>query len=44
MKLGTAQDLLNLVKGLKSGEDIVIKFIRSAGSNNATLFTSLTKP
>jgi len=40
----TAQDLLNLVKGLRSGEDIVLKFIRYSGSNSATFFTSLNKP
>jgi serine protease Do len=43
-KIDTAQDLLNLVKGLRSGEDIVVKFIRYSGSNNGTFFTSLTKP
>jgi serine protease Do len=43
-KIETAQDLLNLVKSLRSGEDIVLKFIRYSGSNSATFFTSLTKP
>jgi len=43
-KIDTAQDLLNLVRSLRSGEDIVVKFIRYSGSNSGTFFTSLTKP
>jgi serine protease Do len=43
-KIETAQDLLNLVKSLRSGEDIVLKFIRYSGTNSASFFTSLTKP
>jgi len=48
-KIGQAQDLLNVVKGLKSGEAAVLKFIRlQRGQNNqvvpSTAYTSITKP
>ncbi len=44
-----AQDLLTIVKGLKSGEPIVIKFVRAIGRENnrivtETNYTSLIKP
>jgi serine protease Do len=49
-KIEVAQDLLNLVKGLKSGEAVVLKFLRvgqTRGSRQlatTTAFTSITKP
>ena len=48
-KISVAQDLLNVVKGLKSGEAVVLKFIRlQRGAGNrmtpATFYTSITKP
>ncbi|MBP1691901.1 MAG: protease Do, partial [Bacteroidetes bacterium] len=48
-KINQAQDLLNIVKGLKSGEAAVLKLIRlQRGPNNQiqplTFYTSITKP
>ncbi len=48
-KISSALDLLNVVKGLKSGEAVVLKFIQlRRGLNNrfqtSTFFTSITKP
>jgi len=49
-KIGTAQDLLNVVKGLKSGEAAVLKFVRITGRTESgrittsTFYTSITKP
>jgi len=47
--VANAQDLLNLVKSLKPGEAVVLKFVRvQRGANNRlvtnTFFTSITKP
>jgi serine protease Do len=49
-KVETAQDLLAIVKNLKSGDAVVIKFLRVKGRNQNrqlvtdTFFTSITKP
>jgi serine protease Do len=48
-KVNAAVDLLNIVKGLKSGEDVVLKFYRLGrdGRNRisyTTNYTSITKP
>ncbi len=45
-KIDSAYDLLNIVKGLKTGENAVIKFIRiqRGADNPQTLYTSITKP
>jgi len=48
-KINAALDLLNIVKGLKSGEAVVLKFYRLGRDNrnriqSATYFTSITKP
>jgi serine protease Do len=48
-KISQAQDLLNIVKALKSGEAVVLKFVRiqrGEGSRliPSTLYTSITKP
>jgi S1-C subfamily serine protease len=47
--INNAQDLLTIVKNLKSGEPIVIKFVRAIGRDNnrivtETSYTSLIKP
>jgi serine protease Do len=43
-----AQDLLNIVKNLKSGEAVVLKFIRASRTGqrvvSSTFYTSITKP
>jgi S1-C subfamily serine protease len=48
-KIDSAQDLLDLVKALKSGEAVVLKFIRATRStggpmSTTTQYTSITKP
>ena len=49
-KVETAQDLIAIVKNLKSGEAVVLKFLRVRGRNENrqlitdTFFTSITKP
>jgi serine protease Do len=43
-KIESAMDLLNIVKGLKSGEDVVLKFLRVTGTQVFTYYTSITKP
>jgi len=43
-KIESAMDLLNIVKGLKSGEDVVLKFHRATGTQVFTYYTSITKP
>ncbi len=48
-KVGSALDLLNVVKSLKSGDNVILKFVRiSRGVNNRirndVYFTSITKP
>jgi serine protease Do len=48
-KISQAQDLLNIVKGMKTGEAVVLKFLRiQRGVGNrlipSTLYTSITKP
>ncbi len=48
-KIEVAQDLLNIVKSLKAGEDVVIKFVRVQRDQRgravpSTFFTSITKP
>jgi serine protease Do len=47
--INNAQDLLTIVKNLKSGEPIVLKFIRAVGKDNnrivtETSYTSIVKP
>ena len=43
-KVGSAQDFVNKIRGLRSGDSVVIKFFRMAERNKLTYFTSLTKP
>jgi serine protease Do len=47
-KISNALQLLNVVKGLKGGEDVVLKFVRlqrgTKGIVASTFFTSITKP
>ncbi len=48
-KITVAQDLLNIVKGLKVGEPVVLKFIRVNRTQTgrvipSTFYTSITKP
>jgi len=47
-KIANALDLLNVVKGLKSNEDVVLKFVRlqrsTKGVQPNVFFTSITKP
>ena len=47
-KIGTAQDLLDVVRGLKSGEAVILKFldVRSGQGRAATstFYTSIIKP
>jgi len=48
-KISQAQDLLNIVKGLRTGEAAVLKFVRlQRGQNNqvvpSTFYTSISKP
>ncbi len=49
-KIGQAQDLLNIVKGLKPGEAAVLRFVRLTRDTvkgriqPATFYTSITKP
>jgi serine protease Do len=47
--INNAQDLLTIVKNLKSGEPIVLKFVRAIGKDNnrivtETSYTSIIKP
>jgi len=47
-KIGSAQDLLDTVKGLKSGEAVILKFLRvgraQRGLVTSTFYTSIAKP
>lgn len=47
-KISTAMELFNVIKALKSGEEVVIKFVRMQRSartiDAATFYTSITKP
>jgi serine protease Do len=47
--INNAQDLLNIVKALKSGESVVLKFLRAGGGDNNRIvteicYTSIVKP
>jgi serine protease Do len=49
LKIADARDLLNVVRDLKSGDSVVLKFLRVQGAPNnrittATFYTSITKP
>jgi serine protease Do len=45
-KISTGQDFFNLVKGLRSGEPLVLKFLRiePQSKTTQTLYTSIVKP
>jgi S1-C subfamily serine protease len=47
-KISSAQDLLDIVKGLKSGEAVVLKFLDARSSQGrfvtSTFYTSIVKP
>ena len=43
-KVGSAQEFVNKIRGLRSGDSVVIKFFRMAERNKLTYYTSLTKP
>ncbi len=43
-KVESAQDLFNFIKGLRSGETAVLKFLRVSQGPPLTYYTSITKP
>ncbi len=43
-KITSAMEFVNIIKKLKSGESVVLKFYRFSGRNKFTFYTSIQKP